>query len=134
MSEMMNDVPANALSGPLYMAFELGRAEWKLGFTTGAGQRAWERKIVAGDQEALHLEIRRAKHRFGLPENAPVIMDITFRRHADTRGIGLPAMCTIPVRSGQVPQRASTETLASSGQSATALTMNVPAAALWRKV
>jgi transposase len=72
MSESTNGMPANASNGSLYLAFELSNAEWKLGFTPGAGQKPRERKIHAGDQEALQLEIRLAKERFDLPENAPV--------------------------------------------------------------
>ena len=35
------------LSGALYLAFELGNAEWKLGFTTGLGQSPRQRTIDA---------------------------------------------------------------------------------------
>ena len=56
----------------LYMAFELGRAHWKLGFTTGMGQRPRERAIPAGDLEALETEIEWARKRFGLPADAEV--------------------------------------------------------------
>jgi transposase len=57
----------------LYMAFELGQSEWKLGFTIGFGQRPRLRTIPARDVVALQVEIRAAKKRFGLPEDAPVL-------------------------------------------------------------
>jgi transposase len=57
----------------LYLAFELGWTSWKLAFTVGAGQKPRLRSIPARDTDALLLEIRGAKARFGLPEPAPVI-------------------------------------------------------------
>ncbi len=63
----------SALGAVLYLAFELGEAHWKLGFTTGFGQRPRERTIPTGDLEALEEEIERAKKRFGLDEVTPVL-------------------------------------------------------------
>jgi len=57
----------------LYMAFELGQSEWKLGFTIGYGQKPRLRTIKARDVVALQDEMRAAKKRFGLPEDAPVL-------------------------------------------------------------
>lgn len=57
----------------LHLAFELGQAKWKLGFTTGLGQRPRERTIAARDLEALGQEIARAKERFGLPQDERVV-------------------------------------------------------------
>ena len=57
----------------LYLAFELGRHHWKLGFTTGMGQRARERTIPAGDLNRLEAEIERARWRFGLLADAEVV-------------------------------------------------------------
>jgi transposase len=57
----------------LHLAFELGLAQWKLGFTTGLGQRARERTIVARDLPAVTREITRARARFGLPHDAAVV-------------------------------------------------------------
>jgi transposase len=56
-----------------YLAFELSNEKWKLGFTIGLGQRPRERSIDAGDLPGLQEEIRLAKKRFGLPENARVL-------------------------------------------------------------
>jgi transposase len=57
----------------LYQAYELSNKEWKLGFTVGLGQSPRRRKIVCGDLLALQAEIRLAKKRFGLPEDARVL-------------------------------------------------------------
>lgn len=57
----------------LFMAFELSEKSWKLGFTTGHGQKPRERAIAARDQKRLLDEIAYAKERFGLPETAPVV-------------------------------------------------------------
>ena len=47
--------------------------KWKLGVTTGAAQRPRERQVPAGDGQTVLEEIRRAKHRFGLPEEGRVV-------------------------------------------------------------
>ncbi len=61
-------------TGPvLYLAFELGRSSWKLAFTVGAGQKPRLRSLSAGSLVGLALEIKKAKERFGLPPEAPVI-------------------------------------------------------------
>ena len=57
----------------LFMAFELSENTWKLGFTTGPGQKPRERAVAARDQGRLLQEIAQAKQRFGLPESAPVV-------------------------------------------------------------
>ena len=63
----------SVLAPLLYLAFELGDSNWKLGFTIGMGQRPRERTIAARDLDALEREIHLAKRRFGLPETAPVL-------------------------------------------------------------
>jgi transposase len=57
----------------LFLAFALGVNTWKLGCTTGAAQRPRERHVPAGDCQAVLEEIRRAKSRFGFPEEARVV-------------------------------------------------------------
>jgi transposase len=63
----------SVLAPLLYLAFELGDSNWKLGFTVGMGQRPRERTIAARDLDALQRDIHLAKRRFGLPETAPVL-------------------------------------------------------------
>jgi transposase len=56
----------------LYLAFELGWSEWKLGFVPGPGVPARLRTIGARNLPALAKEIALAKRRFGLPADCPV--------------------------------------------------------------
>lgn len=56
----------------LYLAFELGRHRWKLGFSTGMAQRPRERTVPAGDLERLEVEIEQARRRFHLPPEVEV--------------------------------------------------------------
>ena len=63
-----------SVEGPvLYLAFELGNKEWKLGFSEGFGQRPRVRAMPAGNLVDLQREIELAKKRFGLPETARVV-------------------------------------------------------------
>ena len=57
----------------LYMAIELSLSEWKLGFNIGFGQKPRLRTITARNLVALQDEIKAAKQRFGLPQEAPVL-------------------------------------------------------------
>ena len=63
----------NVEGSVLYLAFELGNMEWKLGFSVGLGQRPRVRTAPARDLEGLQREIELAKKRFGLPEAARVM-------------------------------------------------------------
>ena len=63
----------NLIQAHLYMAFELGEAKWKIGFTIGFGQKPRLRDIQAKDVAALQDEIQAAKKRFELPEEALVL-------------------------------------------------------------
>jgi len=66
---------AAALPEPpvLYLAFELANRSWKLGFSTGLGQKPRIRSVPARDLEALQREIARARRRFGLDDAVPVV-------------------------------------------------------------
>src|ERR1043166_6962992 len=57
----------------LFVAFELSEKTWKLGFTTGHGQKPRERTVTARHHEHVLNEIAEAKRRFGLPETASVV-------------------------------------------------------------
>jgi transposase len=71
MKTMTRDVESTV--GPLLMAFELGQRWWKLGFTTGVGQRPRTRRVTAGAMAVVLTEIARAKARFRVSVDAPVI-------------------------------------------------------------
>jgi transposase len=55
------------------MAFELSSKNWKLGFSTGFGQKPRIRTMIAGDLDGLKREIQAAKKRFQLPEGCKVV-------------------------------------------------------------
>src|SRR5881409_2624779 len=65
--------PENTIEATLFVAFELSEKTWKLGFTTGHGQKPRERTVTARHQESVLDEIAQAKRRMGLPETAPVV-------------------------------------------------------------
>ena len=49
----------------LYVALELGKAQWKVASTIGLGQKAREVSVRGGDRQGLVKEIERAKQRWG---------------------------------------------------------------------
>ena len=56
----------------LYLAFELSRKKWKLGFSDGKKAQIRQVTIEAGDLEACRKEIGKAKQRLGMQESAKV--------------------------------------------------------------
>src|SRR5215471_2042934 len=56
----------------LYLSFELGVDEWKLGFSIDLGAKPWVRVMPARDVKRLVQEIAAAKQRFGLPATTGV--------------------------------------------------------------
>jgi transposase len=66
--------PAISVSEPtLYVAFELGKKEWKLALTSGFGIAPWLRTVVSRDWGAVERALRQGRLRFGLPADAPVV-------------------------------------------------------------
>jgi transposase len=57
----------------LYLAFELGRKEWKLAFTVSRSQKPRIVTIPAGDLAGVKQEIGRARERFKLAEDVRVV-------------------------------------------------------------
>jgi transposase len=57
----------------MYVAFELGWNKWKLAFATAAADNPRLRTVKARDTSAVLAEFAKAKIRFGLPADAPVI-------------------------------------------------------------
>jgi transposase len=62
-----------AVARTLYLAVELGQRSWTLGFTIGVGQRPRRRTIPTRDLARLGSELARAKQRFGLDPETPVV-------------------------------------------------------------
>jgi len=73
MVTMIRDGESSAAPTSLLVAFELGQRAWKLGFSTGVGQRPRVRQIPAGAADSIVQEVLRAKVRLGVPVEAPVI-------------------------------------------------------------
>src|SRR6201982_1599253 len=63
----------NTTEATLFVAFELSEKTWKLGFTTGHGQKPRERTVTARQHEHVLDAIAHAKRRMGLPERAAVV-------------------------------------------------------------
>jgi hypothetical protein len=57
----------------LYLAFEFGNGIWRLGFTTGPGQKPRQRTVPARDGHAVLREIDAARKRFGLSAVSAVV-------------------------------------------------------------
>lgn len=57
----------------LYLALELSKDTWKVSMTDGLGRPPRLREVAAGNQYQLEAEVRMAKQRFQLPEDAPII-------------------------------------------------------------
>lgn len=57
----------------LYVAFELGKKEWKLALTSGFGSEILIRTIVSGNLKSVARVVLEARRRFGLAESAVVV-------------------------------------------------------------
>src|ERR1044071_3774919 len=57
----------------LYVAFELGKKDWKVAMTSGFGRTPWLRTIAGGDLAAVERVITAARPRFGLAAPVRVI-------------------------------------------------------------
>src|SRR5258705_6923486 len=73
MMTMTRITESTAAPACLLLAFELSERTWKLGFTVGRGQRPRVRSIPAGAVDRVADEIVRAKARFGVAGDAPVV-------------------------------------------------------------
>jgi transposase len=57
----------------LYVAFELGKQEWKLAMTSGFGADPWVRTVPSGDLGAVERTLRQGRRHWGLSADAPVV-------------------------------------------------------------
>ncbi len=57
----------------LYVAFELGKKEWKLALTSGFGVPPWLRSVASGDWVSVGRAVAQGRGRFGLPAAGPVV-------------------------------------------------------------
>jgi transposase len=57
----------------LFVAFELGKKDWKLAMTSGFGVTPWLRSVASGDWRAVDRAIAQGRARFGLGGDAAVV-------------------------------------------------------------
>ena len=57
----------------LYVAFELGKKDWKLAMASGFGIDPWLRTVASGDLRAVGRVLEEGRRRFGLPAGARVV-------------------------------------------------------------
>ena len=101
----------------LSFSLELGWNTWKLAFTIGLGQKPRLRTIAARDTDALLDEIKAAKKRFGLPDNAAVAS--CYEAGRDASGF-IGSSWPTGSRTSSLTPRASKSTAASARPSPTA--------------
>lgn len=66
--------PEMSVSEPtLFVAFELGKKDWKLAMTSGFGVDAWVKTVPSGDLRAVERALERGRQRCGLPTQARVV-------------------------------------------------------------
>jgi len=66
--------PESSVNQPtLYVAFELGQKDWKLGMTSGFGVPPWVRTVASRDWRAVEEALRQGRRRLGLPREARVV-------------------------------------------------------------
>jgi len=66
--------PEMSVSEPtLYVAFELGKKDWKLAMTSGFGVSPWLRTVASGDLRGVERALQQGRKRFGLPPRAAVV-------------------------------------------------------------
>lgn len=103
----------------LYMALELSSGTWKLAFTVGLGQKPRLKTVTARSTVGLLFEIKAAKKRFGLPEDA--LFSVVMRRVATVSGC-IASSWPMGSRTKSSTPPASRSTAAREGPSPTALT------------
>lgn len=118
MSENIKNIADSPAERSLYLAFELGNSEWKLGFSIGLGQAARQRKVQAGDLVGLEQEIRRAKERFKLVETTRVVScyeagrdGFWLHRYLVSHGVGNRVVDSASIEVNRRAKRAKTDSL-----------------------
>jgi hypothetical protein len=66
--------PETSVNEPtLYVAFELGKKEWKVAMTSGFGVAPWLRSVSSGDWRGVERAMAQGGARFGIPAAAAVV-------------------------------------------------------------
>jgi transposase len=66
-------LPGSVNEATLYVAFELGKKDWKLAMTSGFGIAPWLRTVASGDLGGVGCVLEAGRQRFGLPATARVV-------------------------------------------------------------
>jgi len=104
--------------GTLFLAFELSNKTWRLGFSTGLGQKAREKSIPARDLMRLGREIEGAKERFRLPAACRVVScyeagrdGFWLHRYLTSLGVGNRVVDSSSIEVNRRAKRAKTDSL-----------------------
>jgi transposase len=111
--------PEMSVSEPtLYVAFELGKKDWKLAMTSGFGVTAFLRTVASGDLDGVERTLRQGRQRLGLPAHAPVVScyeagrdGFWIHRALTQRGIGNRVVDSASIEISRRARRAKTDRL-----------------------
>lgn len=102
----------------LFLSLELSQKSWRLGFSTGLGQKAREKSIPARDLEKLSAEIEKARVRFGLSDRCRVVScyeagrdGFWLHRYLESRGIENRVVDSSSIEVNRRARRAKTDSL-----------------------
>lgn len=102
----------------LHVALELGQASWTVVSSPGPGQRPREKTVRGGDRTALLQELARAKARFGVSADAPVVScyeagreGFWLHRWLETRGVQNLVVDSSSIRVDRRARRAKSDRL-----------------------
>src|ERR1700688_4295768 len=111
--------PEMSVSEPtLYVAFELGKNDWKLAMTSGFGVTAFLRTVASGDLDGVERALRQGRQRLGLPAHASVVScyeggrdGFWIHRALTQRGIGNRVVDSASIEISRRARRAKTDRL-----------------------
>lgn len=63
----------NVFGSILFLSMELSEEQWRLGFTTGFGDKVLKRRVVSRDKQELLRQIQKAKESLGLDASCRVV-------------------------------------------------------------
>ena len=102
----------------LYVAFELGKKDWKLALTSGFGVAPWLRTVASGDWSAMERALTQGRVRFGLAATARVVScyeagrdGFWIHRVLTTRGIANRVVDSASIEVNRRARRAKTDRL-----------------------
>ena len=111
--------PEMSVNEPLlYVAFELGKKEWKLAMTSGFGVQPSLRAVASGDWGAVERALATGRRRFGLPLAARVVScyeagrdGFWIHRALEARGVANQVVDSASIEVNRRARRAKTDRL-----------------------